>query len=138
MWIFYIILFFASLLGIIILLGRKLPHVRAGRIEGVNAAPEILPSLEKLKKAASEHSRRYAYEGVVAAVRAYVKSGNYLKAKSKDIRDSAKKILRKANGKGQIVEPQEVNKFLQMVSDYKEKLSHIKHKVKEEEGERGQ
>ena len=131
----FIILFFASLCGILILFGKKLSLLRAGNTqataEGSSRPP--LPDWGKIKEATQKHAKRYGYAATVATIRTYVRSENYLKSKAKTTGAKIKTFWEKKNGNGQIIEPQEVNKFLKMIGDYKQKIQHLKHKIREEE-----
>lgn len=132
-----LILFFVSLLGIAIMIGRKLVLLQTGTIpaRAENEPHPFVPDLEKVKEVANRNAKRYGYLATVIVIRFYVRSSNFLKSKSRNIREKIKSLIEKnKNGEnGQTAGPQEVNKFLRMVSDYKHKLRGIKHRIKEEE-----
>ncbi len=131
------ILFFASLLGLGIMLGKKLALLRAGTLEVKTAAEPhpFVPDWEKLKELVQKHARRYGYQATVTAVRIYVRSSNLFKAKALELRDKVAKLAEQYGGSknGASSEPKEVNKFLRLISDYKNKVRAIKHKIHEEE-----
>jgi hypothetical protein len=129
-----LILFFISLLGIIIMLGRKISLLRAGSTPAETETPLPVPNLEKIRESAERNARRYGYLALVALIRLQVRVSNFLKVKWGTLREKIKNALarrKKTNGSAR----PEVNKFLRMMSDYKEKVRRIKHRVHQEENE---
>ena len=128
-----VIIFFAALLAIIVMIGRKLMLLRSGEIN-VTHAGEFIESeyIDEIKDATIQNIKKHSYTGVVVMVRLYVKFTNFLKSQWENLKtrvDNAyEKFLSTESG-----ETREVSKFLKMVSDYKRKLREIKHKVKKEE-----
>jgi hypothetical protein len=129
---FLLILFFGSLLGIIFMIGRKLSLLHNGQAafyKNENVSED--PILEAWKHETMEGVKKYSYAGLVAIVRIYVHSSNYLKIRYQELK------LRIKNRFGKKAEDEEVekeaSKFLKMISDYKHKIRKIRRQIKEEE-----
>lgn len=133
-----LILFFIALLGIGILIGRKLLLLRNGEVMIIESeyAHPFVPDLEKIKEATAKHTKKFGYVALVATIRVYLRSANLIKSTSKNIKDKIKNLINKIINKntGKMPEKREVSKFLKMVSDYKYKIRNIKHRIHEEEG----
>ena len=130
----FLILFFISLAGVAVMLGRRLMLLRAGAMEVNKELGPLLPDWEKVRELAERHAKRYGYLATVAVIRFYVRSSNVAKARSKEIAGKLMNLLSKnKNGNGEGAVPQEPNKFLKKVLEYKAKIRHLKHKIKEEE-----
>ena len=129
-----LILFSISLIGILVMIGRKVSLLRTGALEIKNDTGfnPLFPDLEKIKELAKGNAKRYGYRATVAGVRLYVRSANLLKTKSAELKSKISKLVNK-NGANVETAPKEANKFLQMISDYKNKVRAIKHKIHEEE-----
>jgi len=116
------------------MLGRRLMLLRAGAMEVNKELGPLLPDWEKVRELAERHAKRYGYLATVAVIRFYVRSSNVAKARSKEIAGKLMNLLSKnKNGNGEGAVPQEPNKFLKKVLEYKAKIRHLKHKIKEEE-----
>lgn len=128
---FLLTIFFVSLFGIAFMIGRKLlilEDVSIGEQE-----EEIfleVPYIEEWKHLTMKGVKRHSYLALVATIRFYVRSSNFIKEKYEkiltEIRNKRKEHLVKRGEK-------EVSKFLKTVSDYKRKIREIKHRVVEEE-----
>ena len=130
----FLILFFISLAGVAVMLGRRLMLLRAGAMEVNKELGPLLPDWEKVRELTERHAKRYGYLATVAVIRFYVRSSNIAKARSKEVADKLMSLLNKnKNGNDERAAPQEPNKFLKMVAEYKHKIRHIKHRIKEEE-----
>lgn len=88
--------------------------------------------LEDLKRSLIKNSKKYSYIGVVATVRFYVHSTNFLKNKYGEVKIKIKELYQKKSKK-EVTEKREVSGFLKMISEYKHKLRKIKKQIKEEE-----
>jgi hypothetical protein len=131
-----IILFFASLFGIMFMVGRKLAFVRNEQILGrEDVLHPFDPHIEKIKHLARRSAKEYSYMALVTTIRIYVKSLNFTKQKLQEAKEKAIEIMKKRrNGGMNTTESiQEDNKFLKKVSEYKQKIREIKHKIKKEE-----
>jgi hypothetical protein len=130
------ILFFASLVGIIIMVTRKLAYVRRAQILGrEDVLHPFDPEIEKIKHLAKRSAKEYGHIALVATIRLYIKSANFLKQKSTETKSKIKDLINKRKNDGidssEII--QEDNKFLKKVSEYKQKIREIKHKITKEE-----
>jgi hypothetical protein len=127
---FLLTLFFGSLLGIIFMVGRKLVLLQNGQVLHREEIVIGAPSLEKWKHLTITSVKKHGYTGLVATIRFYVRSTNFLKNKYQEVKTKVKSI----NGKKlREEEKREVSGFLKMISEYKQKIRNIKDKVKEEE-----
>ncbi len=132
----YILLtsFFISLLGIIIMIGRKLAIVRGGQIVESEHAHPFVPDIQKIKYLTIENIKKYEHLALVFIVRSYVRAVKFLKLRYEEIKIKIKNIsVKNKNGSMEEGAGQEVSGFLKIMSDYKHKIRAIKHKIKEEE-----
>lgn len=129
---FLLILFFGSLLGITFMIGRKLLILQNGQMTYKENAETFLKAqyLEELKYTVIKTIKKHSYTGLVAIIRFYFRGTNLLKNKYQAVKTKIKN-LRSKNLKDD--EKKEVSKFLKMISEYKQKIRAIKHKIKEEE-----
>ena len=133
MMYFLLILFFASLIGIVMMIGRKLSLVKNGHItEGYHPHP-FMPDLHRIKYLSVKSLKSFVYLVLFVAIRSYFRLSNFLKNKYDETKIKIKEKYNKSHFIGHLPERQEVNKFLKVIGDYKNKISEIKHKVKEEE-----
>jgi|SRR6185369_10346841 len=127
---FLLTLFFISLVGIIVMIGRKVVKLQNGQVvlhqENFSQAPVI----EELKEFTIKSLKKHSYAGLVGTIRIYVKTSNILKIWYQGLKVKVVKMLTK-NKEGE--EEREVSGFLKMMSDYKKKIRRIKRKIKEEE-----
>jgi len=128
---FLLTLFFISLLGIIIMIGRKLVLLKNGQILRKEETILKVSYLEEWKHLTIKNIKKHGYAGLVATVRFYVRSSNLLKNKYQEAKIKIKNIRAK-NLNSDSGEKKE-NKFLKMISEYKHKIREIKHRIKEEE-----
>ncbi|OGI82542.1 hypothetical protein A3I95_01170 [Candidatus Nomurabacteria bacterium RIFCSPLOWO2_02_FULL_44_12] len=131
MLIFYI-LFFLSLVSIIFMVSRKLSLVKEGQVLPQNETHPFIPDLLKIKEGAMAKVKKLEHLILVAIVRFYVRSLNFCKNKYLAFRRKLTETKNK-NGNGGETPPGEVSKFLKMISDYKQKIREIKHRIHEEE-----
>src|ERR1035437_9542648 len=129
MMYFLLTLFFVSLFGIILMIGRKLVLLQNGVVFQKETILKT-PSLEEWKHLTITSVKKHGYTGLVATIRFYIRSTNFLKNKYQEIKTKVKNI----NGKKlREEEKREVSGFLKMISEYKQKIREIKHKIKKEE-----
>ncbi len=126
-----IILFFLSLLGIIVMIGKKIVLLRNNKLTTENNFSIQIPNLQEIGHLTVKNSRKYGYILLVKSVRSYVLSVNFLKNKYLEIKKSTKKYI--PNKKLKSIEKKD-SKFLKVISDYKHKIKRIKDKIEEEEG----
>jgi hypothetical protein len=132
-----LILFFGSLAGIVAMIGKKtlsLKEVSNQNTEGL--LPNIdIPDLEEIKIIASKKIKKHGYSALVTTLRFYIISSHFLKKTSKELYTKVKDKLNRNKNRlgGNPLEKPEVSKFLKRISEYKEKVRTIKHKIKKEE-----
>ncbi len=125
-------LFFASLLGITLMIGRKLVLLESGRLSYERKDVPRVPYAEEIKRQAVKSAKKHAYRGLVGAIRLYVRASHFLKNTYEEMKTSIRTMRRKDEG-GEASEKKEASGFLKRVSEYKRKIRRIKQKVKEEE-----
>lgn len=131
-----LILFFASFLGIALLIGRKVFALRGAGIENIGEIPFEVPDLQEIKIISSKKARRLGYVVLVISIRGYIRTSILLKKVGKNIYESAKNRLERNRFTKNPEEQREVSKFLKGISEYKEKIKRIKHRIIEEENMR--
>jgi len=130
------ILFFISLAGIIVMIGRKLSLVKNGKIIVEEEHSHSLAlDVEKIKNFTYRNFRKYEHVALIIVVKLYVGSSDFLKNKYSDIKTKLKNRNRKTeiNANGELVQSKEENIFLKKISEYKHRIRHIKHRIKKEE-----
>jgi len=137
----FLILFFTALIGISLILGRRLFLLKKA---GMNNEREfgdddfafVIPDLEKISGIVGKELKKVGYITFVSGLRIYMLSFNFLKNKYKNLKVKIRDIKSKNNIGTQIIKrkKQEASKFLKVVSEYKTKIKKIKRKIKEEEG----
>ena len=127
------ILFFASLISIIFMIGRKLPALKeTGEREATLSleTPLELPYLTEVKKKTVQNIKKHGYVTLVTTLRWYIRVTNFLKFKYEAVKTKIKNI-RGANKVDS--ERKEISKFLKIIGDYKQKIKEIKHRIRNEE-----
>jgi hypothetical protein len=127
---FILILFFASLIAITFMVGRKLLMLQNGEIQQGQEIAFKAPALEEWKHITIRGAKRHSYNILVITIRFYFRTTNLLKLKYQDVKIKVKNIRRKSHVQA---EKQEISKFLKVISEYKSKIRKIKQQVKEEE-----
>lgn len=133
---FLLILFFGSLIGITFMIGRKLLLIQSGQISYKDNTETFLKAqyLEELKHSAIKTIKKHRYTGLVTIVRIYVISSSFIKDKYEKVKIKIINIFhKKTNSNNTIKEKREVPKFLKIITEYKNKIREIRHKIKEEE-----
>ncbi|OGI95318.1 hypothetical protein A2917_02000 [Candidatus Nomurabacteria bacterium RIFCSPLOWO2_01_FULL_42_17] len=125
-----LILFFASLVAIIIMIGRKLAVIEHEQILNHEEVLFEIPNLEKVKHFTIRNLKKYGHAGLVGTMRLYLKSKNFLRNKYEQIKIKINKISNETHVNG---EKREISKFLKVIGDYKHKIREIQHKIKKEE-----
>lgn len=129
---FILTLFFGSLIGIIIMIGRKVFLIQNGQVTEFAKSETEGQYWEEFKYGAILGLKKLGYALLVEIIRLYVKLVNFLKTKYQEVATKIKTMYAKKS-EGGAKEPREASKFLKMVGQYKRKLRRIKEKVKEEE-----
>ncbi len=125
-----LILFFFSLVGIILMIGKKLVLLRRNQLITENNFPIQIPSLQELGQVTRKNSKKYGFVLLVATIRFYVILINFLKRKYIVTKNS---IIKHLPHKKAILPERKDSKFLKVISDYKHKIKRIKNKIEEEE-----
>lgn len=128
--ILILILFFASLFSIIFMIGRKLTFLKPEEVQNQTEILFELPYLKEVRHLTIKNVKKHGYTLLVITVRFYVQGTNFLKNKYQEIKIKMQNMIKenKING-----EKKEISKFLKIISDYKNKIRDIKHKIKKEE-----
>lgn len=135
---FFIILFFISLLAIIIMIGRKfmlLKNAEVGieRYEGATLVSGVI-DFDKIKHTAIEGLKGFEHALIWVILRTYLVSKNLFKKTKKELAEKIKARLDRRHSENGIADKKEVSGYIKVISDYRQKIKHIKHKIKEEEG----
>ncbi|MCM2339437.1 MAG: hypothetical protein NDI62_03210 [Burkholderiales bacterium] len=132
-----LIFFFISLAGIVIMIWRELVLVRNGTIiKAQHYSHPFVLDLEKIKYLTYKNLKRFSYIALFVTLRFFIKSSNFLKTKGKiTLEKLATKIRKSKLGrKSEALEKKEVSKYLRVISEYRQKIRQMKHRIKEEEG----
>ncbi|OGI63357.1 hypothetical protein A2818_01445 [Candidatus Nomurabacteria bacterium RIFCSPHIGHO2_01_FULL_40_12] len=122
--------FFISLIGIVIMIGRKLALVQNGKIIEKEYIHPFVPDFQKMKYVILESLEKYGHLSLVAILRSYIKITNFVKYQYEEIKIKIQNRRKEKILNGEI---KETSKFLKMISDYKHKIRKIKHSIHEEE-----
>ncbi len=132
-----LILFFISLALILSMMGHKLRLVRDGQIMSHESSPYFIPDLEIIREVSVRGLKKYGHLGLVGLVRMQIKSVNMTKKSYGMLKEKLSNIEMLQNSKwrglGDEAREVKVSKFLKMVSDYKQKVREIRHRIHEEE-----
>ena len=137
---FLLILFFASLLGITIMIGRKLILLRNQPmmiVEEKNLFQS--PNLGEIRYIFIRKTKAYVYVVIVSTIRLSIRSSKLLKHTYKKVKNKIKNITNKHikhNKEEETKKEKEVSSFLKKISEYKHKIRKIKNQVIEEEKEK--
>lgn len=126
-----LILFFGSLFGISFMIERKLLMLQNGQVLDRDETFLKTPYLEELKHKTVKNIKKHGYTGLVATIRFYIRSTNFVKNKYDEARTAIKNIHPKKSNNG-TGDNQEISKFLKIISEYKHKIREIKHRINEE------
>ncbi len=123
-----LILFFASLLSIIFMIGRKLLVIPQGAVLVEQRSLPEFTYLKEVQEATVQSAKKYGYRGLVVGLRWYMLGINFLKNKYENIKAKIRaRALASDNDK------KEISKFLKIITEYKQKIREIKHRIRKEE-----
>lgn len=127
-----LVIFFISLLGIIVMVWRKISR-KEELINEENVSDMLIdmPYVDEIKYMTAKKLKKYGYVVLLSSIRLSMKSTKAVKKAGNEIGEIVKRTLLKNKNSE---DPKEVSKFLQMVSEYKNKIKHIKKRIREEEG----
>ncbi len=133
-----LLLFFISLISIVILVTRKVFVLNnSGELyKSKDIELEFdLPDLDEVKEFTNKKFKKYGFMILVGGIRIYVLSSNATKKGVKYLYNKGEQKIKKLLGhKIKVEEKKEVSGFIKTISDYKKKISKITHKIKQEEG----
>jgi len=131
---FFLILFFVSLLGIIFMIVKKLAYLNHEEKHihdhEVNFLAEIL-DWNKVKHTSLDGLKKVSHIFLWVILRTYIISSNFVITKSKLFFSKIKEKIFQGEEAHSNKEP---SKYLKIISEYRQKIKHLKHKIKEEEG----
>jgi len=132
-----LISFSVSLLGIIVMIWRKLVLFRQGTLEDIKHSHPFAIDFEKIKYFASKAGKKLRYGLLFIVLKSSIKASNFIKTKWVLLLDEIKnRVLKKTtviNADG-ITEKKEVSKYLKIISEYQQKIRNMKYRIKKEEG----
>lgn len=117
----------------LIIIGRKMLLAGNGQIMHKEYEHPFVPDFERLKKFTWNSTKKIGHLSLVTTLRIYIKSSNMIKARYNRVRAQMNKASRKNGGVVDPAQKAEASKFLKMMSDYKQKIRDIKHRIHEEE-----
>ena len=129
---YLLIIFFISLLGTVFMIGRKMVLLKRGHAE-VGEPLFELPPVHKVRNILLEKTRALGYALLVIIIRIYVRALNLILYIYGHAKKAVQKFLEKNGGTNGALGEKEVSKFLKKISEYKQKIRNIKHRIKEEE-----
>ena len=135
---FFLILFFASLVGIIAMISMKLAlieHKEHHHEHHGGLLADIL-DVEKIKHDLIKNLKKGGRNLIWVILKIYILSLNFLKKKKGEIHQKIKGKIQKYKKSSGTENPEikEPSKYLNIISEYREKIKKMKHKIKEEEG----
>src|SRR3989344_2793141 len=113
-------LFFISLISIAIMFEKKLALLK-NQSESITekGTPTLeMPYVVEIKDITIRKVKRAGYLGLVTIIRLYFRSLNFLKYKYDKLKDLTKNIHKNTTND---IEKKEINRFLKIISDYKNK-----------------
>lgn len=131
-------LFLLSLSGIIFMITRKLFMMK----EKLAVSPtedsfisQVLDS-EKIKKSFLRGLKIFLHTAIWVILKIYIKSSAFLKKKIAEFGLVLKHKVKEIIGfhKNEQASGEEKTKYFEIISEYKQKISRIKHRIREEEG----
>lgn len=130
-----LILFFASLIGITVMIGKKVLLLRERPVLVAEDNFLIqLPELHEVRYIVIKRAKQAAYITLVLVFRFSIRTSKTLRRGLKKGRGFIEGLFKRYFGHHNAeVEQKEVSGFLKKISEYKKIVKEIKHKVKEEE-----
>ena len=134
---FFFILFFLSLTAIIFMIGRKfilINNVKEHDIDHTETFLTDILDFDKIKHLLIENLKKIEHIFIWITVRTYLISKNFINKKSNEIIVKIKNRLQKDRQENIVEEKKEVSRYIKIISEYRQKIRKIKHKIREEEG----
>ncbi len=128
---FVLILFFIALVGLITMITKRVFLIRAGIQVIINDDP-YLPPVQEVREILIRNTKDYSLIIIGVVLRTSIRTYILLRKKGKEISD---KIIVKytKNSSKFTSEKKEVNRLLKGISEYRNKIKHLKEKIIEEE-----
>jgi len=126
----YLISFFASLIAIIFMIGRKMSKLEHEQILNHKEIIFDVPYLKEIRHITAKNIRKLAHDGLVSTLRLYLRTMNFLKYRYEEMKIKIKNGSRMNQQAGN---KKQISKFLKVIGDYKRKIREIKHRIKKEE-----
>jgi hypothetical protein len=135
---FFFILFFVSLAIIMLMIVRKLLLINNIEEHHTHHVDEMflhkILDFKKIKYLTVENLKKIEHALIWIIVRTYLVSLNFINKKRKGIAIKIKSKLNRNYNDNILEEKKEVSKYIKIISEYRQKIRKIKHKIKEEEG----
>lgn len=132
---FFLILFFISLFGIVLMIGKKIVFADVNGSEETEKFIQENFDIDNIKHIAVKNTKKYGFQAFIMILRFYIKFSYFLKNKYKKSKIIVKYLVNNyLVHKDKDVKEKEVSSFLKKVSEYKYRIREIKDKIKEEEG----
>ncbi len=129
----YLVLFFISLASIAFMIGMKMSRKMEMHDDDIiDDALTEMPYMDEIKYLTVKKMKEYGYVVLLSSIRMSMKSSRVVKRAGSEIGGIVKKTIWKGGTESD--DPKEVSKFLQMITEYKQKVKKIKRKIREEEG----
>ncbi len=132
---FVLTLFFASLVSIVFMIGRKLVLLKNGQIHITEDATFEIPYLKEARHLTITNVKKYEHIALVLIVKFYLQFSNFLKNKYRELKDKIHNIHINKYPNGELKEKIEASKLIKTVSSYTHRIKKIKQKIKEAEKE---
>ncbi len=129
---YVLILFFISLAGIAIMLGRRVSLIRNGKITIEHDASPLVPPAHEVKYVIVQNLKKGILILTAIILRISIRSSIYAKTAGTYIAKKIHERFTRHSANNPEVK-KGVSSFLKIVSEYKHKLKTLKKKIKEEE-----
>ena len=107
------ILFFISLAGIMVMIGRKLAPIRKGEIAiEENYAHPFIPDIQKIKEITHINIKKYGHVTLVTSLRFYIRGTKILRNKYEEAKIKIKRLGKESHINS---EKKEISKFLKII-----------------------
>ena len=129
---FVLILFFVSLAGIALMIGKRVSLIRSGALEVHHDSP-LLPDIQEVRFIIVRSAKRYSFIIIEIILRTSIKSSMAIKKRTTELFHAVKNKVTKHLPEKPATEKKEVSGFLKTVSEYKHKIKKLKNRIIEEE-----
>jgi len=132
---FFFILFFISLAVIIFMISRKLLLVNNSveNIKNETLLSDIL-DFDRIKHLTIINLKKASHTLLWIVLKTYIISSNFINKKRKELVEKIKSRMSKRHKEEDQPEKKEVSKHIKIISEYRQKIRNMTHRIKEEEG----